>query len=244
MENTHYETLYRIESGHWWYKVRRNMVFSLVKQYGFNFGKDIKILDAGCGTGLLLKELKEIGVCCGIDISQKAADFCKKRGIINVHVADVVNIPHPDNKFDMVIALDVLEHIKIDEEAIREIYRVLKPQGVAIIAVPAFMFLWGVTDIISHHNRRYTLSELRKKVKKENFSIIRASYFNTFLFPFIALVRLVVRWLRVPVKSEGGKSKGIVNSVLFLVFYVESILLRYVNFPFGVSAMIICKKIK
>ena len=88
------------------------------------------------------------------------------------------------------IALDVIEHIKDDEEALKEIYRVLKPQGMAIIAVPAFMFLWGVTDVISHHYRRYTLSELRKKIENRRFSIIRSSYFNTFLFPFIALVRL------------------------------------------------------
>ena len=242
MENTHYETLYRIESGHWWYKVRRKIVLNLIKQYRLNFGKDIKILDAGCGTGLLLKELETLEICYGIDISQKAVDFCRKRGINNVQVADIANIPYPDNTFDAVIALDVIEHIKDDEKAIREIYRVLKPQGVAIITVPAFMFLWGVTDAISHHYRRYFLSDLQSKIESSHFSIIRSSYFNTFLFPFIALVRLAVRWLRIPMKSENSEGKGIINSVLFLIFYVESVLFRYINFPFGVSAIVICKK--
>ena len=242
MQNTHYEMLYREESGHWWYKVRRKIIHNLIKQYRLNFGKEIKILDAGCGTGLLIKELEALGVCYGIDISQKAVDFCGKRGIDNVQVADAVNIPYSDNMFEIVIALDVIEHIKDDEMALKEIYRVLKPQGMAIITAPAFMFLWGVTDIISHHHRRYVLSELRRKAENSHFLVVRSSYFNTLLFPFIALVRLAARWLRIPMKSENIGSKGVINSVLFFIFYVESILFRYVNFPFGVSAIVICKK--
>lgn len=242
MQNSHYETLYRIESGHWWYKARRKIIYNLIKQYRSGFGKDIKILDTGCGTGMLLKEMESFGVCYGIDISQRAVDFCKNRGIGNVQIADAANIPYSDNTFDVVVALDVIEHIKDDENALKEIYRALKPQGMAIIAVPAFMFLWGVTDVISQHYRRYTLSELRKKIEDRHFSIIRSSYFNTFLFPFIALVRLAARHLHIPIKSEASEGKGIINSVFFLIFYIESILFRYINFPFGVSAIVICKK--
>lgn len=231
MQNIHYETLYRTESGHWWYKVRRKIIYNLIKRYRSNFGKDIKILDTGCGTGMLLKELEALGVCYGIDISQRAVDFCKQRGIGNILIADAANIPYPDNTFDVALALDVIEHIKDDEEALKEIYRVLKPQGMAIIMVPAFMFLWGVTDVISQHHRRYALSELRKKIENRRFSIIRSSYFNTFLFPFIALVRLMARWLNIPMKSENSEGKGLINYVLFLIFYVESILFRYINFP-------------
>ena len=217
MQNTHYEMLYREESGHWWYKVRRKIIHNLIKQYRLNFGKEIKILDAGCGTGLLIKELEALGVCYGIDISQKAVDFCGKRGIDNVQVADAVNIPYSDNMFEIVIALDVIEHIKDDEMALKEIYRVLKPQGMAIITAPAFMFLWGITDVISHHHRRYVLSELRKKIEDSHFSVARSSYFNTFLFPLIAFVQLVARWLRTPMKSENSGSKGVANSVLFFM---------------------------
>lgn len=242
MQDNHYETLYRTESGHWWYKTRRKIIRHILKKHRSIFGDEIKILDVGCGAGLLLKEMESFGVCYGIDVSQKAVDFCKKRGIKNIQVADAARIPYPDNTFDVVVALDVIEHIENDEEAVREVYRVLKPRGVAIIAVPAFMFLWGVTDVVSHHHRRYTLPELRRKIKSANFSIIRASYFNTFLFPFIALARLAARWLRAPMKSENSEGKGLINSVLFLIFYAESILFRYVNLPFGVSAMVICRK--
>lgn len=242
MQDNHYETLYRTEFGHWWYKTRRIILLNFIEKYRARLGDEIKILDAGCGAGLLLKKMESLGTCYGIDISQIAVDFCKKRGINNVQVADAAGIPYSDNTFDVVVALDVIEHIENDKEAIREIYRVLKPGGIAIVTVPAFMFLWGVTDIVSRHIRRYTLPELRKKIESGNFSIIRSSYFNTFLFPFIALVRLVARYFRIPIKSENSEGKGLINSVLFLIFYTESILLRYVSFPFGVSAMVICKK--
>lgn len=242
MQDNHYETLYRTESRHWWYKTRRKIIRNLIKKHRPSFGDEIKILDVGCGTGLLLKEMESLGNCFGVDVSKKAVDFCGKRGIVNVQVADAAGIPYPDNTFDVAVALDVIEHIESDDKAISEIYRVLKPRGVAIITVPSFMFLWGVTDVVSRHRRRYTLPELRKKVKKENFSIIRASYFNTFLFPFISIVRFAVRWLRVPMKSENSEGRGLINFVLFMIFYAESILFRYVNLPFGVSAIVICKK--
>lgn len=242
MQNNHYKTIYKTESGHWWYKTRRTIIRNFIEKYRAGFGDEIKILDVGCGTGLLLKETESLGTCYGIDVSQKAIDFCKKRGINNVQVADAVRIPYPDNTFDVAVALDVVEHIENDEEAVREIYRVLKPRGIAIITAPAFMFLWGITDVVSYHLRRYTLPELREKIENGNFSIIRSSYFNTFLFPFIALVRLVVRCFRIPIKSENSEGKGLINFVLFIIFYAESMLLRYINFPFGVSVIVICKK--
>lgn len=233
--------MYDGELSHWWYRVRREMVHDIVGRY-FPGRHDLRILDVGCGAGALLSELAQYGEVTGIDMSPKAVAFCRERGIQNVSVSSAEHIAYPDRVFDVVLVLDVLEHIKDDHAAVREMCRVLKPGGVAIVFVPAFMFLWGVTDVLSEHHRRYTLPGIESVFTAENFAIVRSSYFNTFLFPPIALVRLLVRFLRIPVKSENAVSDSFFNKMFYLVFHLESRLLRLVNMPFGVSALVIARK--
>lgn len=242
MEKKHYDILYETEIGNWWYRVRRKIIHDIIKKQYPSQKQNLTILDIGCGTGALLKEIGVYGECHGLDFSQKAVDFCKKRGISNVGVGDVVKISYPNNTFDIVLALDIIEHVEDDQKAISEIHRVLKPGGIAIVTAPAFMFLWGITDKISHHYRRYILSELQSKINKQGFSVVRASYFNTFLFFPVALVRLIVRLLHIPMRTENGTGKGALNFIFFIIFYAESILFKYINFPFGVSVVTICRK--
>jgi hypothetical protein len=124
-----------------------------------------------------------------------------------------------------------------------EIWRVLKPGGLAIIFVPALMFLWGIEDVSSLHYRRYTKPELVNKAKETGFTVIRSTYFNTFLFLPIALVRLASRLL--PTKRQSDMSlagRGVINQILYQLFLAESYLLKYLNLPVGVSAMVVLKK--
>ena len=243
MEQFFYDTIYRTESEHWWYRVRRSMVRRLIRHYGFEAeASKPQILDVGCGVGAVLADIQDLGECYGVDASPEAVEFCRKRNIQNIVQADSSSMPYPSNRFDIALCLDVLEHVGDDLETISEIYRVLKPGGIAIIFVPAFSFLWGTSDVVSHHLRRYTRPELLSKAKKAGFSPVRSSYFNTFLFLPILIARLAVKTLRIPIKSENeGLSPG-VNSLLHFIFYSESLMLRRMNFPFGVSVMAICKK--
>jgi SAM-dependent methyltransferase len=242
MKEVVYDMLYKREMTHWWDRVRRKIAVDLAKEYlKENKINSAKILDVGCGTGAFAKEFKNLGEYYGIDISPKAVDFCKKRGIKNVKEGSATDLNYSESEFDIVLALDVLEHLKNDQAAIREIRRVLKPGGIAIIFVPAFSFLWSSSDITSQHFRRYTLKDLKLKSKEEGFKIIRSSYFNTFLFPPILAVRMAVRYLHLPFGSEYQRGY-FVNKILYSIFFTESIFLRFFNFPLGVSAMIICKK--
>lgn len=241
MQKSHYQTLYESELNHWWYKARRELVHSLIKRH---LGKNtaLKILDVGCGTGALLKELGDYGEVHGIDFSSEAIDFCKSRGVVNVEKSILETITYPNGYFDLVLALDVLEHVPDDSKGISEIYRVLKPGGTVIIFVPAFKFLWGVTDVLSEHYRRYTRHEVIAKVSKQGFQIQDSSYFNFFLFPFIALSRFIVNLLKIKINSENNTGDGLLNSFLYFVFKSEVWFLRFVKFPFGVSCMVIAKK--
>lgn len=230
-----------MEISHWWYKVRRKIIHDLVKKY-FPNKNNLEILDVGCGTGALMMEVNKYGNVQGIDVSSLAIDFCKSRGIKKVSLGGATNIGHPDNTFDLAFALDVLEHVEDDKGGIREMYRVLKPGGLAIIFVPAFMFMWGENDILCMHYRRYTLRELKNKLTEGGFEIVRSSYFNTFLFGPIALLRVVARLLGIKIKSDLKLGNPFLDYLFYKIFLLESFFLKYFNFPIGVSAMAVCRK--
>jgi SAM-dependent methyltransferase len=240
MEDVTYIKINEHERDHWWYRVRRNITRNLITRFKPDYRPTI--LDVGCGTGMLLTELSDIGEITGIDISQLAVDFCKARGLSNVAVSDGTTIPYSNESFDMVLALDVIEHIQDDAVAAQEILRVLKPGGTAIVFVPAFRFLWGHNDELGQHVRRYTKSELIALFEHTGYSIERASYFNFFLFIPILLVRQFNRMFGSQTASELESNGRMMNRVLYRIFNLEYLLLRVTNFPFGVSAMVVARK--
>jgi SAM-dependent methyltransferase len=149
-----------------------------------------------------------------------------------------------ENYFDAAISLDVLEHIENDEKAFAYIASRVKSGGIIVIMVPTYMFLWGVQDEIAHHFRRYTMQSLIEVSKKAgDFEIVKKSYFNTFLFLPIALVRLWTRFfVSHPRDSDLDMNSPFVNRVLHWIFDIERKCLRHVNFPFGISALLILRK--
>ena len=241
MKDVAYDIIYEHESTHWWYRVRRHIVGSILRTKAQKYSRPLNILDIGCGTGLLMKEMGRYGQVEGVDISERAVAYCKQRGLSPV-VGSADALPFKDNTFDIAVILDVLEHLPDDKKGCEELYRVLAQGGSAVIAVPAFMFLWSVTDEVSNHYRRYTKKEIIACLKTAGFSIERATYFNTFLFLPILAVRSAVRLFRIPMKSENTVGGPLINTSLYSIFSAESKLLPYVNYPFGVSILIIASK--
>ncbi len=227
-------------SGHWWYRVRRGMVRDLIRTHAPSART---VLDVGCASGDTIFSLKDIYDVTGVEISDEAIKLAHARGL-NIVKSSLPAIPFPDSSFDVVLMLDVLEHLKDDDAALAEVRRVLKPGGVSIIFVPAFMFLWSITDVLSHHERRYTRGPLLERIRRAELVVARSSYFNTFLFPAIAGVRLVMRAFGMPMKTEMGKTSPTVNAVLYGVFMVESLIGRFISYPFGVSIYAVSKKSK
>ncbi|MFA5830728.1 MAG: class I SAM-dependent methyltransferase [Candidatus Paceibacterota bacterium] len=242
MKKELYSQIFENEMSHWWYRVRRKMIKDLLFLYEMR-GRNTKILDIGCGTGALLGEMEPFGDVYGVDFSPEAVQFCKRRGFNKVEEGSILKIPFPDGSFDFVLALDILEHIENDEVAIMEICRVLKEGGIFIFFVPAFRFLWGETDVLGEHKRRYRRPELLEKIRKNGeLSVLRSSYFNTFLFFPIATARFAANLFRLGQKLESNPGNGFANKILYGIFYTESILLRFMNFPFGVSIFVVGTK--
>ncbi len=238
-----YEILYRIEETHWWHSARRHMVLDWIERR-YPGRHDLTILDAGCGTGLMLQEMRHLGHAEGVDIAKEALAFCRERGLDNVREASVLDLPFDAGSFDVVTALDVVEHLDDDAGALREWGRVLKPGGRVFIFVPAHRWLWSLQDEISHHKRRYTAATLRAAVERAGLEVERESYVSTFLFPVIFIGR---QWLKVllrfrEVKTENDLHPGWSNTLLRRIFEAEIPILRRMDMPFGASLLCSARK--
>jgi SAM-dependent methyltransferase len=244
MQQHTYSIMYEVEGTHWWFAGRRRIIESFVEKICRDLGKERpRILDVGCGTGANLEMLARFGEAEGVDVSADALTFCLARGLTNVRQGAAEKLPYEDGSFDLVTALDVVEHLDDDRAGLSEMRRVLRPDGRALLFVPAFMFLWGVQDDISHHRRRYTLAGLRRVVREAGFEVERATYANISFFGPILLGRLLMRATGIRPASENNINVSALNGVLGRVFGAESALLRRLNFPFGVSAICVARRV-
>ena len=241
MEHT-YPILYEVEQSHWWHVGRRRIIAGLVEE----ICKDVKdrrprILDVGCGTGANLLMLSKYGDAEGVDISEDALAFCRERGLEKVKHGAAEELPYEDGTFDLVTALDVVEHIDDDVASLREMRRVLRPDGRVLLFVPTFMFLWGLQDDVSHHRRRYRLPELHRVLDQAGFEVERSTYANITFFAPILVIRQLMRLTGVKAETENNINVPALNGVFGWLLGSESTILRYVNLPFGVSGLCVAR---
>jgi len=242
MQRDIYKKLYYLENNHWWFKGRRRIISDIIKKL-FSKKEKIKILDVGCGTGSEIEFFSNFGQVIGIDSSKEAIDLCLHRGLEDKVVeANAKKLPFIDESFNLVLILDILEHIQCPNSAILEICRVLKKEGFAIFTVPAYNFLWSEHDKISGHYRRYNIKDLRSTLELKGFRTIKISYFNNFLFCFIFLLRKFKNLIRSK-STDLEIPPMFINYLLELIFSSERFFLKYFNFPFGVSVIAIIQKI-
>ena len=243
MRDYTYEILFESEEDHWWLASRRRMVVDWVRQR-YPGRHDLRILDVGCGTGMMLVDMSGLGEVQGIDASDEALRFCRQRGLTAVQKGNVVELHFPDGSFDVVTGVDILEHIDDDGGALREWSRVLKPGGRLFLFVPAHRWLWSLQDEISGHRRRYTARSLKRVIEQANLQVERQSYVSTYLFPMIVLGRIWLKALRrfKEVKTENTLHPSWSNGILRRVFSAEIPLLRRINFPLGASLLCIARK--
>src|SRR6266576_7288 len=244
MEQHTYSIMYEVEEKHWWFVGRRRIIAEFVQKVCDALGKQQpRILDVGCGTGANLQMLAQFGAAEGVDVSTEALDFCRARGLAEVKQGAAESLPFEDASFDLVTGLDVVEHLDDDIAGLGEMRRVLRSGGRAVLFVPAFMFLWGVQDDISHHRRRYTLPELKQRLRDAGLTIERASYANITFFVPILIGRLLMRVTGLRPTSENNITIGALNGLLGRILGAESWWLRRMSFPFGVSIVCVAKKI-
>ncbi len=199
-----------------------------------------RILSVGCGPPEWLSWLVPfagpLGKVVGLDIEPIHARLSSDN--LGFVVGALENAPVADASFDVVLALDVLEHLDDDSAGLRAAVRLVKPGGLLLITVPALPSLWGSQDVISEHRRRYTRRTLTQLFEGAGLADYQVSYFNTLLFPLAAAVRWSRRALG---KAERPRSDfednrpGLINDVLTWVFSSEIHLIYRAPMPIGVS---------
>jgi SAM-dependent methyltransferase len=227
-----------LERGHWWFRGRRRILARFLK----GLERPARTLDVGCGTGANGPVFT--GFTVGVDAS--ALPLGLGRTGERTHAArlraDAARLPFADGAFDLVCALDVLEHLDDDAAALAELRRVLRPGGALVIFVPALPLLWGLQDEVAHHRRRYGRAQLGALVRAARFHIARLTFFNTFLFPPILAARLAMRLWRPALASENQVGGPLTGKLAELVFSAEAPLLDHLDLPLGVSLACIARR--
>ena len=180
-----------MEDRHWWFRGRRSVIWALLGRAGL--GLEPRLLDAGCGTGRNLVEFGALGPATGVDPSPEAVELCRRRGLNEVQCAGVEDLPFGPGEFDLLLACDVLEHVRDDGVALKELLRVADVGGNLIITAPAYQLLWTDHDVQLHHFRRYTMATMRTRVTQAGWDVVYATYFNSILLPAVAAARVVSR---------------------------------------------------
>jgi SAM-dependent methyltransferase len=237
-----YRIFFNIQKKHWWFVTRKKIVLDTIDRH-LNKNASIKVLDIGCGSGLMLNALEEIGQTFGMDMSDEAISFSKEIFSGKVEKGFLPDqVPYEENFFHLIIALDVIEHIEQDVESLKAIRSRLVSNGKAVITVPAYMFLWSKFDELNEHKRRYTLTELNGKLEQAGFTVEKISYYNTLLFPVVFVVRMLNNIMKRDGASDIDMPSLPINYILEKIFGIEKYLLRLVNLPVGVSILAVVRK--
>jgi SAM-dependent methyltransferase len=245
MRKEEYDRLFQVEDRHWWYRGTRRFFLDLLAAYcpGEASGR---VLDAGCGTGGFLAQLRERfrpREAVGLDLCPEALEMAGRRGLEGLCLASLEDIPFPDGHFTLVSCLDVLCHREVRDEgrALGELWRVLEPGGFLLLNLPAFGILRGSHDRAVHVARRYRKISLLPRLEASGFRVVKATYFNFLLFPAMVAYRLASRILPSP-SSDLWTPPTFLNRWLEALLVIEGRVALQRDLPWGSSLAVLARR--
>ena len=240
------EATRRVEQDHFWFQGFRRFLRPFLISASQN--QPLRILDCGCGTGLNLTVLEQFGETYGLDITFSGLLHAQNHNQKRLTQATATSLPFLDDTFDLVTSFDVLYCLddEAEELALNEMFRLLRPNGSAIIHVPAMHFLHGNHSVFVHEVRRYSRSQLTRSLEHSGFQIRRMTYTNATLFLPILAVRLFQQ-LRGLQSTENAKSDfsqpyKTVNVLLTKILALEAFMMNWTDLPFGTSLLCLATK--
>jgi SAM-dependent methyltransferase len=242
-----YRRMFEAEEAQWWYVGQRAIAHAILEpalaRRAVGGGPGPRILDAGCGTGGNLVHLAPLGRAFGLDLVAEAAGGCRTRGVSVVR-GSVLALPFPDRSFDVVTSFDVIYHAWVpdDRAAVAEMARLLRPEGLLLVRVPALRILWGAHDEAVQSRHRYKKAELVELLESRGLSVERATYCNSFLFPLLLARRTADRLLGRE-GSDVGFLPGPLEWAFRRVMLAEAALVRRGgSLPVGASVVALARR--
>jgi len=238
-----FATLFDLEANHFWFRARNRLIVWALRTY---FPEASNFLEIGCGTGFVLSGIRQALPkldLCGSEIFSAGLSFAAQRlPGVELFQMDARRIPFQE-EFDVIGAFDVLEHIKEDEEVLAQMYQATCKPGGIVVTVPHHPFLWSAVDTCSRHVRRYETRELRTKIERAGFSIVRITSFVSLLLPMLIISRFRMgRSGAAPDNSEVSPPR-LINAAFERILDVERTIIRAgLSLPAGGSLLMVARR--
>jgi SAM-dependent methyltransferase len=243
MDKAYYREYFTLERQHWWFRARADILMAHLRRQLGPSGKNLRVLNVGASTGYSSQLLAQFGQVTSVEYDGDCCIFARSQTGLELLQASVTDLPFPSGHFDLVCCFDVIEHVKDDSAATKELGRVCKIGGLISVTVPAFMFLWSKHDDINHHFRRYDAKQLHDVMEKTGSRSVFHSYFNFWLFFPIAFFRVLKLGMRKKEREDAGSDffamqNPLLDKIFYNVFRTESPLLSMgIRLPVGVSIL-------
>jgi len=224
---------------HWWFRGRLAILLAALRRALPR--RRVRLLELGCGSGNVLGALGEFGEAVGMEVHPELAAAARAAGLDVRAGALPDDLVVPPGWADVVLLLDVIEHLEDDAAALAVARRALGPGGLLVVLVPAYPWLWSAHDVALGHRRRYTAHGLRGLAERAGFVVERVSYFNTLLFPVVTLGRA---WKRLvgDATHDLRRPAPVLNRGLEWLFALERHVVPRVGLPFGASLMLLARR--
>jgi SAM-dependent methyltransferase len=245
MERSEYDKLDRVENRMWWFAARNRNLLMLLRRLPSKPGC-WPTLDAGSGTGGFLSRLAAddpARVLLGLDIDPLACRRAAAKSGRPLCAGSVNSLPFPDGAFAVIFSLDVLCHRDVDEYgALLQFHRCLAKHGWLIVNLPAYQWMLSQHDVAVHNVRRYTMAGVARLLNTAGFRCVYATYWNTLLFPVMAITRKLLPH-RIRPTSDVMPYPNPVDALCRAVTTFETVLLRVgLRLPFGGSVLALAAK--
>lgn len=239
-----YRKVFEREEWFWWHRSVRQMIRRLMARFRM---APQSILDVGCGSGMLARELIDRGadMVVALDFAEEATDLCRRRDLTKVVQASVLDLPFPDASFDLVTHVSLICQFGEDlqRRALEECRRVLRPGGWMIVEAPALDILKSDHDRVAQLVERFSKWTLRRRIEAAGFRVAYCSYFLLFLFGIVAPMRIFRRWFPArTAKSDVERSPRWINGFLERVCLLEGDFALRAGVPVGLNLFAAAQK--
>lgn len=243
MEHREYVRLREYSRSYWWHVGKRALLRAVLEGAVPEDGTRPAV-DIGCGAGDNFGMLAPYGRFVGSEVTGELWEPGMERPERPVLLAEGTALPFADGSLGLCTFFDVLEHVEAEDAFLGEVRRVLRPDGLILLSVPAYMFLWSDHDVSLHHHRRYVRGTLRHALTRNGFRILRCTYGFAGILPAVAAYRILGRLFprRGAPSSSYVRTPALLNALLIRWIEGEGRWLRHADLPFGTSVIALARK--